>query len=83
LYGRATGADHHSKFSSPGWKIGSGIATLSQIEQDLLKTANAEAWDFNHLAGGSIAPIWLFSLNVTIPIRMASESGLRPTLTSS
>jgi hypothetical protein len=33
----------------------SGIVTLSQIERNFLKTANAKAWDFNDLARCSIA----------------------------
>jgi hypothetical protein len=44
-----------------------GVVTLSQIERNSPITANAEAWDFSHLACCSIPEIELIALNVTTP----------------
>jgi hypothetical protein len=44
---------------------GEGVVTLSQIERHSPITANAEAWDFNHLVCCSIAEIRLVSLDIT------------------
>jgi hypothetical protein len=48
-----------------------GVVTLSQIEQNSPITANAQAWDFNHLACCSIAEIGLIVLNVTTPSQLS------------
>jgi hypothetical protein len=47
--------------------LAAGVVTLSQIEQKLPTTANAEPCNFNDLVHQSIAQIWLISLNVTTP----------------
>jgi hypothetical protein len=56
---------HHEKGQC--FRQADGVVTLSQIEQDLPTTANAEAWDFNDLTCCSIADIRLIALNVTTP----------------